>query len=391
MDRFSQPRSFRFGSVKAAGTVRNRPPAYLGVEREQFQALAHAPLRTREELVERRPVWRRQVRLAHFPKPDMDQMHDVQETLVHTDADQEVVVNRLTLVAPFGDIVEPNEAAVQPLDGRVRPVDRGPQRRDCGAELRDRPARRRDRGVRALDRADKIARQGEGAVELDAVNRTVRRVEDVVQLGPEVFRRQIGDVHARAVKVLVQVFVAYQERHSEVSGDPAIAFLGNKASAHPVAIVCRAARARTHEQSRSDRSFDGPDFLQRQVGMLHVAEDTHRRPQEEARSLWFRFGDCASSRRMISPSRVSQSREFQKQGGWGKRLYARMSICTKATRVCAFLAEGTCRMSMLEQRSVARLTIARHAFSRRTPAERTSSGEPSPFSTSGPAMPSRAE
>jgi hypothetical protein len=27
----------------------------------------------------------------------------------------------------------------------------------------------------------------------------------------------------------------------------------------------------------------------------------------------------------------------------------------------------------------------------RTPAERTMSGEPSPFSTSGPAMPSRAE
>lgn len=68
-----------------------------------------------------------------------------------------------------------------------------------------------------------------------------------------------------------------------------------------------------------------------------------------------------------------------------------MSICTNATNVCAFLADGTCRISILEQRSVARLTIARQAFSRRTPAERTMSGEPSPFSTSGPAMPSRAE
>lgn len=39
---------------------------------------------------------------------------------------------------------------------------------------------------------------------------------------------------------------------------------------------------------------------------------------------------------------------------------------------------------------VARLTMARQAFSRRTPAERTRSSDARPFSMSGPAMPSSA-
>ena len=155
----------------------------------------------------------------------MRQVDHVEEALVHADADQEVVVDRVTLVAALGYIVEPDQTTVQSLYRRVRAIDGGPERRNCRAESRTRPARRSDRGVRALHRADKVARQSEGAVEFLAVDGTVRWVEDVVQFGTEIFCREIGNVHARAVKVFAQVFVADQERHAQVGGDATVAFL----------------------------------------------------------------------------------------------------------------------------------------------------------------------
>lgn len=74
-----------------------------------------------------------------------------------------------------------------------------------------------------------------------------------------------------------------------------------------------------------------------------------------------------------------------------KRGNARISICTNATKVCAFLAVGTCRISGLDASSVARLTIALQAFSLRCPALLTRSNDALPFSMSGPATPRRAE
>lgn len=96
---------------------------------------------------------------------------------------------------------------------------------------------------------------------------------------------------------------------------------------------------------------------------------------------------------LVSPRKLwfVQCRALSAFGGaCGGPKNLHMSMWTKATRVCAFMADGTCSTSSFEHSSVACFTIALHAFSRLTPAESTSSWEAFPFSMSGPATPRSA-